>query len=114
MTAQEAGQAAPVSYDGSMTSSSVSERWSELPGSDMVDRGLNDLAAGEETVPVRMAAPRLRGWGWRCPETTIRAPRTDFTTSSPPPTPRGAHGAYNALVGRMVSFARAAERAGAG
>jgi hypothetical protein len=59
-----------------------------LPGHELVSQGLADLSAGRESeasLLVAMAAPRLRD--------------------------SGAHSRYNALVGRIVSFVRAAEHA---
>jgi hypothetical protein len=88
----------------------------DLPGADLVASGLADLAAGRETVSallVAMAAPRLRALGIAVPADDCEWPshrlyellaRDDG----------GAHSRYNALVGRIVSFARAAEHAAAG
>jgi len=89
---------------------------SNLPGHELVSAGLRDLAAGRETeasLLVTMAAPRLRSLGLDVP-----------ATGAPDPSYRlyellthregGAHSRYNALVGRMVSFARAAEHASSG
>jgi hypothetical protein len=85
----------------------------KLPGHELVDAGLADLAAGRETesaLLVAMAAPRLRALGLDVPSGGGERPshrlyellaRED----------RGAHSRYNALVARMVSFARAAEHA---
>lgn len=84
-----------------------------LPGSDLVSEGLADLAAGRETesaLLVAVAAPRLRALGIEVPAGggdhpshrlyELLTTRTD-----------GAHSRYNALLARMVSFARAAEHA---
>jgi hypothetical protein len=85
----------------------------DLPGHELVSAGLADLAAGRETeasLVVAMAAPRLRALGLNVPPSVVEHPghrlyellsehRDD------------AHSRYNALVGRMVSFARAAEHA---
>ena len=84
-----------------------------LPGAELVDKGLVDLAEGAETVEsllVSVGAPRLRGLGF-----DVRAPFDE-------PEERlylllarddalGAHSRYNALVRRLVSFERAAESA---
>jgi hypothetical protein len=82
-----------------------------LPGQELLDAGLADLAAGRETesaLLVAMAAPRLRTLGFDVPAGGGERPshrlyellaRQD----------RGAHSRYNALLARMVSFARAAE-----
>jgi hypothetical protein len=84
-----------------------------LPGSELVEKGLSDLADGAETVEsllVSIGAPRLR--------------RLGFDVASPFDEPEerlylllarddadGAHSRYNALVRRLVSFERAAESA---
>lgn len=85
----------------------------DLPGHDLVSAGLADLAAGRETEPallVAMAAPRLRALGFDVPAGGGERPshRLYELLSE---TDRGAHSRFNALVGRMVSFARAAEHA---
>ena len=79
------------------------------PGGDLVARGLDDLERGrltEDALLATVAAPRLRRLGLTVP------PMID-----PPVFPehalferiegrleRGAHAAYNALLGRMTSF----------
>jgi len=82
-----------------------------LPGQDLVERGLGDLARGRESeasLLVAMAAARLRALGYDVPDGgqprpghrlyELLAEKTD-----------DAHSRYNALIGRMTSFARAAE-----
>ncbi|MHB1835931.1 MAG: hypothetical protein ACYCXW_13285 [Solirubrobacteraceae bacterium] len=84
-----------------------------LPGSDLVRRGIADLRAGAETeaaLLVAMAAPRLRSLGldvpaWAGPEPSHRLYELLATSGESP------HSRYNALVARIVSFARAAEHA---
>jgi hypothetical protein len=82
----------------------------DLPGADLVEAGLRDLARGRETVEallVAIGAPRLRQLGLAVPE------------SAPEPEHRlydllaredaaSAHARYNALLRRLVSFERAA------
>jgi hypothetical protein len=85
----------------------------DLPGHELVSAGLVDLAAGRETVAslvVTMAAPRLRTLGFDVPLSGVEQPghRLYELLSE---RDRGAHSRYNALIGRMVSFARAAEHA---
>ena len=88
----------------------------EFPGSDLVRTGLADLAAGhvtESAMLVAMATPRLRALGFDVPDATEPVPSHrlyDVLSDAGP----GAHSRYNALVARMVSFARAAERATSG
>jgi hypothetical protein len=87
-----------------------------LPGHELVSGGLADLSAGRESeasLLVTMAAPRLRGLGFPVPpvDGTGASHRLyEVLTESQD----GAHSRYNALVGRMVSFLRAAEHAPAG
>ena len=88
----------------------------DLPGSELVRAGLDDLAAGRETeasLLVTMAAPRLRALGLDVPaggdgQASHRLYGLLITGGD------GAHSRYNALVGRIVSFARAAEHATTG
>jgi len=91
---------------------------SDLPGHELISAGLRDLAAGRETeaaLLVEMAAPRLRSLGLEvpAPRRTGAAPSHRLYALLAADAP-GAHSRYNALVARVVSFARAAERAGAG
>jgi hypothetical protein len=84
-----------------------------LPGHELVSAGLVDLAAGRESeasLVVTMAAPRLRALGFDVPPSVVAQPghRLYELLSEQG---GGAHSRYNALVGRMVSFARAAEYA---
>jgi hypothetical protein len=90
---------------------------SRLPGADLVGQGLADLADGlltEEALLVIAAAPRLRAIGLEVAPATVDAPLHrlyELIASSGSVDP---HSRYNALVARVVSFARAAERAAAG
>jgi hypothetical protein len=84
---------------------------SDLPGADLVERGLQDLSAHTESIEallVSIGAPRLRDLG--------------IAVANPYPEPErrlyerlaaedsdSAHGRYNALIRRLVSFERAAE-----
>ncbi|HEY7933881.1 MAG TPA: hypothetical protein VID48_08660 [Solirubrobacteraceae bacterium] len=88
----------------------------DLPGYELVSEGLEDLAAGRESesaLLVAMAAPRLRALGIDVPHGAGEQPAHrlyELLTH----TDEGAHSRYNALVARVVSFARAAEHASAG
>lgn len=87
-----------------------------LPGHELVSAGLTDLAASRESeasLLVAMAAPRLRALGYDVPVGGGEQPshRLYELLSE---RDRGAHSRYNALVGRVVSFARAAEHASPG
>jgi hypothetical protein len=92
---------------------SVRDRRPLLPGQELVEQGLADLDRGADSVEallVSIGAPRLAALG--------------FVIRSPLPEPEhrlhellsaedadSAHSRYNALIRRLVSFERAAERA---
>lgn len=85
-----------------------------FPGSELVESGLADLAAGQRTVPaliVSIGAPRLRQLGFEvvCPIENADHALYELLVSEDPDS---AHGRYNALVRRLVSFERAAACAG--
>ncbi len=89
-----------------------------LPGAELVRAGISDIAAGRETPEaalVRMARPRLRAIGFEIPDAPGDEPAGHalygILAAEDPAT---AHSRYNALVNRMVSFARAAEHAPTG
>ncbi len=81
-----------------------------LPGADLVERGLHDLRAGVESVEsllVSMAAPRLRALGFDVPAPLVD-PELRLYRRLALDHGAGAHDRYNALVRRIVSFQRAA------
>lgn len=86
-----------------------------LPGAELVTEGIDDLLAERETVLsalVSMAAPRLRRAGLDVPPSYARElPSHRLYALLAQADPATAHSRYNALIGRIVSFARAAERA---
>jgi hypothetical protein len=86
-----------------------------LPGGELVVEGLRDLERGLETGPallVSMAAPRLRQVGVEVPESAgAERPSHRLYDLLASQEPDSAHSHYNALVRRIVSFARAAEHA---
>jgi hypothetical protein len=89
---------------------------SSLPGHELVRVGLADLAAGRETeaaLVVAMAAPRLRALGIDVPAGGGSSPSHRLYALLAQ-SGAGAHSRYNALVGRIASYARAAEHAAAG
>jgi hypothetical protein len=94
----------------------MTDSLTRLPGYELVSIGLADLLAGRESeasLLVRMAATRLRSVGVDVPpgEGHDSSHRLyELLTDGD----EGAHSRYNALVGRMVSFTRAAEHASAG
>jgi hypothetical protein len=95
---------------------SVKEVPTSFPGHELVSAGLSDLAAGRESVSsllVAMAAPRLRRLGFDVPEGGGERP-SHCLYELLSEVDQGAHSRYNALIARVVSFARAAERASSG
>lgn len=89
---------------------------SRLPGAELVIQGLADLVEGlvtEEALLVTAAAPRLRSIGFDIPPGTVDAPLHRLYELLASSGSVDAHSRYNALVARVVSFARAAERAAA-
>ena len=83
-----------------------------LPGHDLVAAGLADLTAGCETpasLLVTMASPRLRPLGFEIPEAEPASNPSHRLYALLELEGPGAHSRYNALVRRIVSFARAAE-----
>jgi len=80
-----------------------------LPGADLVERGLTDLAAREESVEallVSLASTRLRGLGLDVPS-RLADPELRLYRLLEREHGDAAHGRYNALVRRLVSFERA-------
>lgn len=85
-----------------------------LPGADLVVAGMADLQAGRDTPDaalVRTAAPRLREIGIAVPLSASDQPGShrlyELLSENDP---AGAYSRYNALLGRMASFASAAEQ----
>jgi hypothetical protein len=84
-----------------------------LPGAELVEKGLSDLADGAETVEsllVSIGAPRLRDLGFDVPSPFDDAEERLYLLLAGID-PDGAHSRYNGLVRRLVSFERAAESA---
>ena len=82
----------------------------KLPGAELVDQGLTDLANGTETIEsllVSISAPRLRTLGYTVPA-LFEHPELRLYQLLAQQHGDGAHSQYNALVRRVVSFQRAA------
>lgn len=82
-----------------------------LPGLELVEQGIADLARGEETVESLLAsigAHRLEALGYGL-GTPIRSPEHRLYRLLAAEDPDAAHSRYNALIRRLVSFERAAE-----
>ncbi|MGI9118742.1 MAG: hypothetical protein ACR2G7_01190 [Acidimicrobiales bacterium] len=82
----------------------------DLPGSELVSVGLQDLAGGVESVEallVSIGEPRLRDLGLDVPE-PLPDPEHRLYERLATDDPDRAHSRYNSLVRRLVSFERAA------
>ena len=80
-----------------------------------MEEGLADLALGIESIPallVSIGAPRLRRIGLPVPEQVIPIAEHRLYDLLAELGSDSAHSRYNALVRRLVSFERAAERGG--
>jgi len=87
--------------------------WDDLPGSDVVRDGLDDLRNGRETASallVAIGAPRLRCLGIVVPE-SVEDPEHRLYALLSRTEGDAAHSRFNALIRRLVSFERAAESA---
>ena len=81
----------------------------DLPGADLVAQGLEDLARGEETLAsllVAIGAPRLRQLGLTVPGAPAQPEHRLYALLAREDSD-SAHGRYNALIRRLVSFERA-------
>jgi hypothetical protein len=86
-----------------------------MPGGDLIDQGLADLAAGTESVEallVSIGAERLRRAGLVVPDAFSTRPEHRLYELLAASDPDSAHARYNALIRRLVSFERALECAG--
>lgn len=83
-----------------------------LPGQELVQTGLADLARGVESVEallVAIARPRLLRLGIDVPGDRVPDAELRLYQHLRRSHPRDAYGRYNALLRRLVSFGRAAE-----
>ena len=80
-----------------------------LPGAELVSKGLADLARGEETIEsllVSIGGPKLRSLGFEF-TSPYENPEHRLYTLLGQQHGDNAHGQYNALVRRLVSYERA-------
>jgi hypothetical protein len=87
---------------------------SGLPAEDLISDGLRDLALGIESpaaLLVSIGAPRLRRLGLEVPS-PLPSPEFRLYALLSDEDADAAHGRYNALVRRLVSFERALACAG--
>jgi hypothetical protein len=97
-----------------MTSKDVIALFEDLPGSELITQGLEDVAAGRESIAgelVKIGSPRLRDCGVHVPVSPEDALDADHRLYRLLGAEHGnaAHSQYNALVSRLVSFERALE-----
>ena len=81
----------------------------DLPGAELVREGIEDLRHGRRTVPawlVSIGAPRLRLAGLDVPE-PLPEPEHSLYRALSNDDADAAHGRYNALLRRLVSYERA-------
>ena len=85
-----------------------------LPGEELVEQGLADLAKGqvsELSLLVLIAAPRLRRLGMVVPDPVFPRPyEHQLYERLEQRLGPGAHSYYNSLIRRIVSYARGLER----
>lgn len=85
-----------------------------LPGADLVEQGIEDLRAHRwsiEALLVSIGADRLRAAGTDVPRVEVPDAEHRLYELLAREDPDSAHGRYNALVRRLVSYERAAEHA---
>ncbi len=83
-----------------------------LPGAELVDRGLADLALGLESVPallISLAAPRLRREGVPVPTSLLPEPEWRCYRQLEERHGELAHARYQALLRELTSFADACQ-----
>jgi hypothetical protein len=83
----------------------------DLPGADLIEQGIHDLAVGRETVAallVSIGARRISALGRELPPTLPNAELRLYELLAREDQD-SAHGRYNALIRRLVSYERAAE-----
>jgi hypothetical protein len=103
-----------VGWARSLTVVDVALPVSDIPGSELVEAGLRDLVAGRTSVAalvVSIGAPRLRQLGFEVTSPIADAEHALFLLLAADDAD-SAHGRYNALIRRLVSFERAAACAG--
>jgi hypothetical protein len=89
--------------------------YESLPGGDLIEKGLRDLASGDETTEallVAIGAARLKAAGVPVPPRTFEDPERRLYELLARKDADSAHSRYNALLRRLVSFEDAAECVG--
>jgi hypothetical protein len=101
----------PTSAAGGGINYSSASNLSHLPGGEFIAEGFAELAKGTETVAallVAIGAPRLRRLGYDVPSGHVHRPEHRLYALLALENADAAHGRYNALIRRLVSFERAA------
>ena len=83
-----------------------------LPGGDIAEAGIRDLEYGVESIEALLVASfadRLRRCGLDVPAVEVPEPEHRLYHLIAAADPDAAHSRYNALVRRLVAFARALE-----
>lgn len=86
-----------------------------FPAGDLIRQGIEDIRAGIESPQALLVAigkPRLTRLGIPVPGPSVQFPEMRLYESIARTDPDAAHGRYNALIRRLVSFERAVECAG--
>ena len=87
------------------------EENSDLPGFDLIAKGMDDLAQGlsesGEALLVAIGSPRLKELGFELPYVFPKLPEHDLYFLLGEKFGNSAHSQYNALIRRLVSFERA-------
>jgi hypothetical protein len=99
----------PATAHGCVPYNADMDRPAGLPGAELIEAGLADLACHVESVPallVAIGAPRLRQLGIAVPE-TLHNPEHRLYALLAQHDSDSAHGRYNALIRRLVSYERA-------
>lgn len=91
----------------------------QLPGGDLIEQGLADIEAGVVSVAsllVQIGSPKLRRLGFAVEVPPIRGaedfPEHQLYALLASDNPDAAHGRYNALLRRLVSFSNAVSTCG--
>lgn len=103
----------------------MSKQQNRLPGENLIEEGLRDLAEGHETTPaallVLIGAPRLQRLGVSIPDKRglpssglpdlglVDCPEHALYQKMQEENEKDAHSRYNALIRRLVSYERALE-----
>jgi hypothetical protein len=109
---RDRGGVAPERYESRDAVESQLSGFENYPGYELVRKGLLDLAAGRESVEgmlVVLATDRLRRHGIAVPAAWNSGVKERLWRLLEAELGDGAHARYNALIGRVLSFANTAD-----